>query len=51
MKQQYSLTSIWYWSLNSVAFIVATLKYLNALANLDQLLGTTSETFRNQVSS
>lgn len=24
MKQQYSLTSIWYWSLNSVAFIVAT---------------------------
>ncbi|GJD20164.1 hypothetical protein RIVM261_051200 [Rivularia sp. IAM M-261] len=31
--------------------VEVTVKYLNALANLDQLLGTTSETFRNQVSS
>ncbi|OKH55566.1 hypothetical protein NIES2101_04060 [Calothrix sp. HK-06] len=31
--------------------VEVTVRYLNALANLDQLLGTTSETFRNLVSS
>lgn len=31
MKQQYSLTSIWYWSLNSVAFVVATFGTVQAI--------------------
>lgn len=31
MKQQYSLTSIWYWSLNSVAFVVATFGTVKAI--------------------
>lgn len=31
MKQQYSLTSIWYWSLNSIAFVVATFGTVRAI--------------------
>jgi hypothetical protein len=31
MKQQYSLTSIWYWGLNSIGFIVATFGTVQAI--------------------
>lgn len=36
MKQQYSLTSIWYWSLNSAAFIVATYGIVQAMIPTQQ---------------